>query len=62
VKFVHTSVSSGLRYFHQVALLETVETEVNGDSKSSNERAPSLVGSLGFLGLVLSAQEIFALN
>jgi hypothetical protein len=25
----------------------TVETEVNGDSKSTNERGPSLVGSLG---------------
>ncbi len=25
----------------------TVETEVNGDSKSTNERRPSLVGSLG---------------
>jgi hypothetical protein len=24
-----------------------VETEANGDSKSTNERAPSLVGSLG---------------
>jgi hypothetical protein len=27
--------------------LLTVETEVNGDSKSTNERNPSLVGSLG---------------
>ncbi len=27
--------------------LPTVETEVNGDSKSTNERGPSLVGSLG---------------
>ncbi len=27
--------------------LLTVETEVNGDSKSTNERVPSLVGSLG---------------
>ncbi len=27
--------------------LLTVETEVNGDSKSTNERGPSLVGSLG---------------
>jgi hypothetical protein len=26
--------------------LLTVETEVNGDSKSTNERGPSLVGSL----------------
>jgi hypothetical protein len=25
----------------------TVETELNGDSKSTNERGPSLVGSLG---------------
>ncbi len=25
----------------------TVETKVNGDSKSTNERGPSLVGSLG---------------
>jgi hypothetical protein len=29
--------------------LLTVETEVNGDSKSTNERGPSLVGSLGLL-------------
>jgi hypothetical protein len=28
--------------------LLSVETEVNGDSKSTNERGPSLVGSLGF--------------
>jgi hypothetical protein len=27
--------------------LLTVETEVNGDSKSANERGPSLVGLLG---------------
>jgi hypothetical protein len=27
--------------------LLTVETEVNGDSKSTNERSPSLVGSMG---------------
>jgi hypothetical protein len=27
--------------------LLTVETEENGDSKSTNERGPSLVGSLG---------------
>ncbi len=27
--------------------LPTVESEVNGDSKSTNERGPSLVGSLG---------------
>ncbi len=27
--------------------LPTVETEVNGDSKSTNERGPFLVGSLG---------------
>ncbi len=27
--------------------LLTVETEVNGDSKSANERDPSMVGSLG---------------
>jgi hypothetical protein len=28
--------------------LLTVETEVNGDSQSTNERGPSLVVSLGF--------------
>ncbi len=28
--------------------LPTVETEVHGDSKSTNERGPSLVGSVGF--------------
>jgi hypothetical protein len=28
--------------------LLSVETEVNGDSKSTNERGPSLVGLLGF--------------
>ncbi len=27
--------------------LLTVETEMNGDSKSTNERGPSLIGSLG---------------
>jgi hypothetical protein len=27
--------------------LSAVETETNGDSKSTNERGPSLVGSLG---------------
>jgi hypothetical protein len=37
------------RYQRGVApsLLTAVETEVNGDSKSKNERGPSLVGSLG---------------
>jgi hypothetical protein len=30
-------------------LLMTVETEVNGNSKGTNERGPSLVGSLGLL-------------
>jgi hypothetical protein len=28
--------------------LLTVETEMNGDSRSKNERGPSLVGLLGF--------------
>ncbi len=51
----------------------TVETEVNGDSKSTNQRGPSLVGSLGpschyaiirdfypaFASLVSSVQNIF---
>jgi hypothetical protein len=50
----------------------TVETEVNGDSKSTNERGPSLVGSLGWAitkdfnpalaALVSSVQNIFLLT
>ncbi len=35
--------------------LLTVETEVNGESKSTKERGPSLIG------LVVPAQEIFVL-
>ncbi len=35
--------------------LLTVETEVNGDSKSTNERGPS------FVGLVVTVQETFIL-
>ncbi len=31
-----------------MAALPTVETEVNGDSKRTNERDPFLIGSLGF--------------
>ncbi len=31
--------------------LLTVETEVNGDSKSTNEKGPFLVGSLGYVTL-----------
>jgi hypothetical protein len=38
--------------------LLTVEAEVNGDSKSTNERGPSLVGSLG---VAVTVQEIFVL-
>jgi len=38
--------------------LLTVETDVNGDSKITNERGPSLAG---FVGLVLPVQEIFVL-
>ena len=46
----------------------TVETEVNGDSKSTNERGPSLVGSLGLdiclalVALVGPVQNIFFLT
>ncbi len=39
--------------------LLTVETEVNGDSKSTDERGPSLVG--GSLGSVVPEQETFIL-
>ncbi len=39
-------------------LLLTVETEVNGDSKSTNERGPFLVISFG---LAVMVQEIFVL-
>ena len=39
--------------------LLTVETEVNGDSKSTNEWDPYLVG--WFVGLVVQVQEIFFL-
>ncbi len=53
--------------------LLTVETEVNGDSKSTNERGPSLLDSLGlsrqykrffsaFAALVGPAQIIFSLT
>jgi hypothetical protein len=38
--------------------LPTVETQINGDSKSTNERGKSLVGSLD---LLLPLQEIFLL-
>ncbi len=38
--------------------LLTVETEVNGDSKSTNERGPFLGW---FVGLFVSVQEIFVL-
>ncbi len=33
---------------YELIPLLTVETEVNGDSMSTNERGPSLVGSLGY--------------
>jgi hypothetical protein len=39
--------------------LLTVETEVNGDSKSTNEKDPFLDG---FVGLVVRVQEIFVLT
>jgi hypothetical protein len=39
-------------------LLPTVETEVNGDTKSTNKRGSSLVGSLG---VAVTVQEIFVL-
>ncbi len=53
--------------------LLTVETEVNGDSKSTNERGPSLVGSLelscgtrdfcpALAALVFLVQNIFFLT
>jgi hypothetical protein len=38
--------------------LLTVETEVNGDSKGTNERGPFLVGSLNCL--VMQVQEILS--
>jgi hypothetical protein len=42
--------------------LLTIETEVNGDSKSTNEKGPSLVGSSGWVvGLVVTVQETFIL-
>jgi hypothetical protein len=37
----------GQRDYREGWLLLTVETEVNGNSKSTNEKGPSLVGSLG---------------
>jgi hypothetical protein len=51
--------------------LLTVETEVNGDSESTNERGPSFVGSLGLscrykiffsalAALVIPVQNIFS--
>jgi hypothetical protein len=39
--------------------LLTVDSEVNGDIKRTNERGPFLVGSLG---LVVPVQEIFVLS
>ncbi len=38
--------------------LLTVETEVNGDSKSTNESGPSMIGPFE---LVVPVQEIFGL-
>jgi hypothetical protein len=38
-----------IREIREGSLLLTVETEVNGDTKSSNERGPSLVGFGGFV-------------
>jgi hypothetical protein len=65
-----TSVGQSVRY-HKIVYstfstretregwsLLTVESEVNGNSKSTNERVPSLVGSLG---LVLPVQQSFVL-
>ncbi len=40
--------------------LLTVETEVNGGFKSTNERGPSLVGSLGLSALVDQVQIFFS--
>jgi hypothetical protein len=42
-----STVSFGTRETREGWPLLTVETEVNGDLKSANERGPSLVGSLG---------------
>jgi hypothetical protein len=53
--FSHSAISSETR--EEWPLL-TLETEMNGDSKSTNERGPSLVGSFG---LVVPAQKIFVL-
>jgi hypothetical protein len=45
------------RETREVWPLLTVETEVNEESKSTNERGPFLVGEL--LGLVVQVQDIF---
>jgi hypothetical protein len=42
-----TASKVNLRETREGWILPTVETEVNWDSKSTNERGPSLVGSLG---------------
>jgi hypothetical protein len=55
----HTFVGNGnIRETREGWPLLTVETEVNGDSKSTKESGPSLVG---LQGLVVPVQEIFVL-
>jgi hypothetical protein len=48
----------GARESREWWLLLTVETELNGDSKSTNERGPF---SFGSLGVVVPVREIFVL-
>ncbi len=48
-----------IREIREGWLLLTVETEVNGDTKSANERGPSLVG---FGGFVVPVKETPALG
>jgi hypothetical protein len=57
---------TGVHYNKESKLL-TVETEVNGDSKSTNERGPSLVGCTRdfcstLADLVGPVQNIYFLN
>jgi hypothetical protein len=49
-------MNSNIRETREGWPLLTVETEANGDSKSTNEKGPSLVGSLGSR---VPVQEIF---
>ncbi len=55
---VDWSEGVGARETREGWLLLTAETELNGDSKSTNERGPF---SFGLLGVVVPVRKIFVL-